>query len=347
VSLGPLMISVEGASLGDDERNWLASPLIGGVILFARNFADVAQLERLVADIHAIRDPSLLVAVDQEGGRVQRFGDPFTRLPPARVLGHLHDEDHEAAGRAARAVAWTMAAELLAVGVDMSFAPVVDLDRGLAGVIGDRALHEDAGVVAKLAREFCAGCRAAGMTATAKHFPTHAGAIQDSHTELAVDRRDLAELVDDLAPYRRLISSGLHSVMMAHVSFPEIDEAPASMSRWWIETQLRGEMEFSGAIISDDMSMVGASTGGDMADRVRAALDAGCDLVLICNAADRVPDVLAALDGYVDPAGELRLMRLRGKRGPSLAKLRESVEWQRAHELVESLNSRPALELEG
>lgn len=347
MSLGPLMISIGGLSLSAEERRWLASPLIGGVILFARNFADVEQLEQLVNDIHGVRDPSLLVAVDQEGGRVQRFGAPFTRLPPARALGHLYDEDREAAANAARALGWLMAAELLGVGVDMSFAPVVDVDRGLADVIGDRAFHEDFRAVGRLAREFCSGCRAAGMMATAKHFPTHAGVVQDSHTELAVDRREFAELVDDLAPYAKLIDANLHSIMVAHVTFPEIDPTPASMSRWWIETQLRGEMGFSGAIISDDMSMVGASGGGDMAGRVRAALDAGCDLVLVCNAPERVPEVLAALDGHVDPAGQLRLMRLRGKRGPALGTLRESDEWQRAHALVERLNARPKLELEG
>ena len=194
VSLGPLMIDLRGTAIADDEREWLKSPLVGGVILFTRNFASLEQLERLVGDIHAIRQPPLLVTVDHEGGRVQRFREPFFRLPPMRQLGHLYDEDPDKALKTAGAFGWLMAAELRAVGIDMSFAPCVDRDLGLADVIGDRALHDDARVVAALAKRFAAGAKRAGMAITAKHFPTHAGARSDSHTEFAVDRRPLDEL---------------------------------------------------------------------------------------------------------------------------------------------------------
>lgn len=347
MSLGPLMIGLRGLTLEPDERRWLESPLVGGAILFARNFADRGQLEALVADIHAVRDPPLLVTVDQEGGRVQRFGEPFAPLPPARALGHLWDRDPGAAERSARSMTWLMAAELRAVGVDLTFMPVVDLDRGLAEVIGDRALHEDAEAVSRLALAIEAGARAAGMTITAKHFPTHAGSKSDSHTHVAMDRRELDELDDDLEPYRQLIRRGLHSVMVGHVIFPALDPLPASFSSWWIETELRNTLGFSGAVISDDISMVGASVVGDLNARAAAALDAGCDLVLVCNASDAIPGLLEALDGYVDPAAQLRLMRLRGGKGQDWDGLCASPEWRRAREDLARLLAPPKLELEG
>ena len=347
MSLGPLMIDLKSTSIDADERAWLESPLVAGVILFKRNFADREQLERLVADIHAVREPPLLVAVDQEGGRVQRFREPFFRLPPMRALGRLYDRDPDAALDAARAFGWLMAAEMRAVGVDLSFAPVVDLDLRLADVIGDRALHSSAEVTAKLARRFVAGAGEAGMAATAKHFPTHAGVKADSHTEIAVDQREYEDLLDDLVPYRRLIAAGLAAVMVAHVGFPRLDPRPASLSPWWIKSQLRGELGFNGAVISDDMSMAGAAIGGTPAQRVRQALDAGCDLVLLCNAPYDVPAVLDALRGYVDPAAQVRLMRLRGRGRLDWDTLRASDEWRRASAMLGPLCERPDLELHG
>ena len=341
------MFSLRGATLDDDEREWLDSPSAGGVILFTRNFEDPAQLKSLVAEIHAIRSPPLLVAVDQEGGRVQRFGEPFTVLPPMRSLGHRYDIDPKAARKAAVDFGWLMAAELLAFGIDLSFAPVVDLDLGLAEVIGDRALHADAEVVAELADAFVDGMQAAGMVPTAKHFPTHAGAHADSHTDLAVDRRDYPVLFDDLLPYRRLIAAGLHSIMVGHVSFPLLDELPASLSRWWIETELRGRMRFSGAVISDDMSMEGAAGQGSIVERVALALDSGCDLVLLCNCPEAVPDVIDSLETFKDPAAQLRLMRLRGRAGPDLETLRRSPRWIQSKRSLESLVAKPSLTLEG
>ena len=347
MSLGPLMIDLRGKTLAADEREWLQSPLVGGVILFTRNFESVAQLERLVAEIHAARQPPLLVTVDQEGGRVQRFREPFFRLPPFRTLGRLYDEERELALKVAAACGWLMAAELRAVGVDLSFAPCVDLDRGLAKVIGDRALHREPAVVAALARRFAAGARKGGMAVAAKHFPTHAGAHSDSHTELAVDKRELAELDDDLKPYRDLIANGLAAVMVAHVSFPAVDSRPASLSSWWISQYLRGELGFKGAVISDDLSMAGASIAGSAAERVRLALEAGCDLVLLCNAPEQVPGVLDSMKGYVNPSAQLRLTRLHGRGNFAWESLHVSADWQKASALVASLGTRPKLTLEG
>ena len=347
MSLGPLMIDLRGRTLAADEREWLASPLVGGVILFTRNFESVEQLARLVADIHAVRQPPLLVTVDQEGGRVQRFREPFFRLPPFRALGRLYDEERDLALKTAGAYGWLIAAELRAVGVDMSFAPCVDLDRGLADVIGDRALHREAAVVAALARRFAAGAKKAGMGITAKHFPTHAGAHGDSHTDFAVDNRPLADLDDDLAPYRDLIANGLSAVMVAHVSFPAVDSRPASLSSWWIGGYLRGELDFKGVVISDDLSMAGASIAASAPDRVRLALEAGCDLVLLCNTPQQVPAVLDSLQGYVNPTAQLRLTRLHGRGHFDWENLHASADWQKASALVAALRARPTLTLEG
>jgi beta-N-acetylhexosaminidase len=347
VSLGPLMIDLRGTSIAPDEREWLQSPLVGGVILFTRNFASLEQLTALVAEIHAARQPPLLVTVDHEGGRVQRFREPFFRLPPLRALGRLYDEDRDLALRTAAAAGWLMAAELRAVGIDMSFTPCVDLDLGLSAVIGDRALHREAAAVAALARRFAAGAKKAGMAVTAKHFPTHAGAHSDSHTEFAVDNRELTDLDEDLRPYRDLIRNGLPAVMVAHVSFPKIEQRPASLSSWWIDHYLRGELEFKGAVISDDLSMVGAAVVGPPETRVRLALEAGCDLVLLCNAPDKVPPVLESLQGYVKPTAQLRLTRLHGRGEVAWDSLHASADWQKASALVTPLCVRPKLELEG
>jgi beta-N-acetylhexosaminidase len=341
------MIDLRGKTIAADEREWLQSPLVGGVILFTRNFESVEQLARLVAEIHAARQPPLLVTVDQEGGRVQRFREPFFRLPPLRALGRLYDEERELALRAAAACGWLMAAELRAVGVDLSFAPCVDLDRGLSKVIGDRALHREGAVVAALARRFASGAKKAGMAITAKHFPTHAGAHSDSHTELAVDKRELVELDEDLKPYRDLIANNLAAVMVAHVCFPAVDSRPASLSSRWISEYLRGELGFKGAVISDDLSMTGASIAGTPAERVRLALEAGCDLVLLCNAPEQVPGVLDSLKGYVNPSAQLRLTRLHGRGDIDWESLHASADWQKASALDASLEKRPKLTLEG
>ena len=334
---GPLMIDLKGTGVDAEERSWLQAPAVGGVILFTRNFRDLGQLEELVAEIHAARNPPLLVAVDHEGGRVQRFRAPFTELPPMRTLGRLHDRDPDEALAAARAFGWLMASELRAVGIDLSFAPVVDLDLGMAEVIGDRALHPGAAVVSALSVAFSAGANAAGMAVTAKHFPTHAGARADSHTALAVDDRDLDELTDDLDPYRHLIAGGLESVMAGHVIFPGADPLPASLSPFWMREQLRERLGFGGAVLSDDMSMAGADVGGGCAQRILQSLEAGCDMVLLCNAPEEIPAAIEAVADHRNPASAPRLARLRGGMRTGWKDLRRSERWRVASEQLDTL----------
>jgi beta-N-acetylhexosaminidase len=344
VSLGPLMIDLLGTQVLEEERDLLRHPLVGGVILFTRNYLDPQQLSALVGSIHALRSPPLIVAVDQEGGRVQRFRPGFSLLPPARRIGHEFDLDPRAGIALARALGWLMAAELRAHGVDISFAPCVDLDLGVSEVIGERAFHVDAGAVAQLAGAWMHGMREAGMAATAKHFPGHGAVVADSHQTLPVDRRTLP----DLTPYRRLIANGLPGVMAAHVLFPAVDSAPASLSARWIRDVLRGDLGFQGVVFSDDLSMGGAAAAyGDIVARARQALSAGCDMLPVCNNRASVLELLARLDIEPQPASSLRLVRLHGRSGaPQRAALEASPEWGRARELLARTTAAPALTLD-
>jgi beta-N-acetylhexosaminidase len=287
--LGPLMIDIAGTQLSALDRQRLCHPLVGGVILFARNYVDRAQLAALCADIHALRMPALPIAIDHEGGRVQRCREGFTVLPPMRALGVWWDTDPAAATAAARGIGHVLAAELRACGVDFSFTPVLDLDWGRSGVIGDRAFHRDPEAVVQLAGALIEGLHAAGMGCCGKHFPGHGWVAADSHVAVPVDERSLAELQPDLLPYRRL---KLDAVMPAHVIYPRIDARPAGFSPVWIDL-LRKEFAFAGVIFSDDLSMEGASVAGDIVDRANAAWAAGCDVLLVCNAPDAVGELLA------------------------------------------------------
>jgi beta-N-acetylhexosaminidase len=317
MTLGPVMVDLGGIALEPDERDLLAHPQVGSVILFTRNYEGRDQLARLVAEIHGIRTPPLLVAVDQEGGRVQRFREGFTRLPPLREIGRRFAADRAAGLALARQLGWLMAAELRAVGVDMSFAPCVDLDYGVSGVIGDRALHADAAAVSELAVAYMLGMRDAGMAATAKHFPGHGAVAADSHVALPVDRREWPDIESDLRPYRRLIANGLPAVMVAHVVFPAVDERPASLSRRWIGDVLRGELGFQGAVFADDLSMAGAVAWGDIATRAALAREAGCDVLPVCNDRRSALALIESLRSAPDPVGRMRLVRLHGRVGPS------------------------------
>jgi beta-N-acetylhexosaminidase len=345
MTLGPLMIDLEGTELKSIERELLQHPLVGSVILFARNYADPAQLAKLVADIHAVRSPALIVGVDHEGGRVQRFREGFSRLPPLRRIGHEYDASPRAGLALAREMGWLMAAELRAHGVDLSFAPCVDLDYGVSEVIGDRALHARAGAVGELAVAYMHGMRSAGMVATAKHFPGHGAVVADSHHALPVDRRTLVDLEADIAPYRVLIDNGLAGVMVAHVLYPEIDEVPASASRRWIRGYLRNELRFQGVVFADDLSMAGAAAVGGIVERAERALAAGCDVLPVCNHRE---SVIAVLDGFrpePDAAAALRRVRLRGRGQFSVEGLRASAEWQSAQLALERCATPPDLRL--
>jgi beta-N-acetylhexosaminidase len=347
MSLGPLMIDLAGTSVTAEERELLHHPLVGGVILFTRNYLDPAQLSALVAAIHAARSPPLIVAVDQEGGRVQRFRDGFSLLPPPRRIGHEFDLDARRGVTLARTLGWLMAAELRAHGVDISFAPCLDLDHGVS-FIGDRALHASAEVVGQLALAWMQGMRQAGMAATAKHFPGHGAVVADSHVTLPVDRRPLPDLAPDLAPYRRLIGNGLAAVMTAHVLFPSVDQAPASLSGRWIRDVLRGELGFQGVVFSDDLSMGGAAAAcGDVVTRARQALSAGCDMLPVCNHRVSVIELLTHLAVEPEPASSLRLVRLHGRTAaPDRRQLEATPEWRAARELLARTAAAPALTLD-
>jgi beta-N-acetylhexosaminidase len=345
MTLGPLMIDLVGPTVLPEERAMLAHPLVGGVILFARNYEGPEQLLQLTRDIHAVRSPPLLIAVDHEGGRVQRFRDGFSRLPPARRIGQLFDTDRAAGLSAARSMGWLMAAELRAHGVDLSFAPTVDLDYGLNEAIGDRALHPTAEATAQLAVAYMIGMREAGMAATAKHFPGHGAVVADSHVSLPVDRRELADLDQDLAPYRRLIANGLPGVMVAHILLPTEDAAPASLSARWIRGVLRTDLNFQGAIFTDDLSMGAVAVGSGIVERCERALAAGCDMLLVCNDPASRSQALAGVAAHPDPASQLRLVRMRGNERVSPAKLRASQAWNSAQQLLTRLAAAPALSL--
>ena len=346
MTLGPLMIDIQGKELTQEDRELLAHPLVGAVILFTRNFESVDQLERLVSDIRAIRTPALLITVDHEGGRVQRFRKGFTVLPPMRTIGREYDLDPAAGRQLARQCGWLMAAELRSVGVDMSFAPCVDLDYGVSSVIGDRAFHRDCHVVADLGIAFMGGMREAGMVATAKHFPGHGAVVPDSHVAMPVDRRSLPDMEDDIYPYRRLIDNGLASVMAAHVVFSEVDPLPAGFSRRWIVDELRARLGFDGAVFTDDLSMAGAAVVGDMVDRAKAALEAGCDVLSLCNNRQGVLQVIDSFRGTGDPLSQVRMARLHGKPGSSRETLQASLEWRTCEAAIKSSMERPNLSLD-
>lgn len=346
MTLGPLMIDIEGTALTAEDRDLLAHPLVGAVILFTRNFQSIEQLEDLVAQIRAARTPAPLITVDHEGGRVQRFREGFTVLPSMRLIGHEYDLDRHGGLTLARQCGWLMAAELRAVGIDMSFAPCVDLDYGVSSVIGDRAFHREPEAVAELAVAFMGGMREAGMAACAKHFPGHGAVVPDSHVAMPVDRRELVDMDQDLHPYRRLIDNRLPAVMAAHVVFPQVDALPAGFSPRWLQGELRRELGFNGAIFTDDLSMKGASVVGDMPARAAAALHAGCDVLSICNDRQGVLQVIESLPRSVDPVSQVRMARLHGKPGPDRLALRALQQWQTCEGATRGCLERPDLQLD-
>jgi len=309
---GPVMVDVAGTTLTKEEKRRLRHPLVGGVILFARNFESRRQLCALTRKIHRARGEPLLIAVDHEGGRVQRFReDGFTPLPAMQALGRLWDRDPLTAMRLATEAGYVLAAELRACGVDLSFTPVLDLDYGVSQVIGNRAFHRDPRVVAMLARALAQGLAQAGMAACGKHFPGHGFVGADSHHEIPVDPRALERILkDDAAPYAWLGDAVLPAVMPAHVIYPKVDKRPAGFSRRWVQDILRGQLGYDGVVFSDDLTMEGAAVAGDILARAQAALGAGCDMVLVCNRPDLADDLLARLDVAHPPESVARIRRL-------------------------------------
>ncbi len=333
-ALGPLMIDIQGTALTDLDRERLRHPLVGGIILFSRNYTDPEQLLALTTEIHALRQPPLLIAVDHEGGRVQRFREGFTRLPPMASLGQAWDADAPGALRLARQVGYVLAAELRARGVDFSFTPDLDLDYGRSSVIGSRAFHRRPEAVIALAGALIEGLRAAGMGSCGKHFPGHGWVEADSHLAIPVDERSLEALQEDIRPYREL---ALDAVMPAHVIYPRVDGSSSGFSRTW-HGYLRQELGFDGVVFSDDLSMEGASVVGDTLARVQAAYQAGCDMLLVCNAPDQAGDVLARWQVTPDPLRSARVARLMPRTpAPSWQALQADPDYQAAVTAIQAL----------
>jgi len=343
-SLGVVMLDVEGTQLNEADRRRLCHPLTGGVILFSRNYESPRQLAELTSEIHRLRSPPLLIAVDHEGGRVQRFREGFTRLPPMRALGAVWDEHPMRARHLARDSGYVLAAELRAHGVDLSFTPVLDLDFGNSAVIGDRAFHSQPQAVTELAGALIEGLALAGMAACGKHFPGHGFIAADSHTDVPVDTRSFAQIeAADLIPFRELIARGLTSVMPAHVIYPEVDDRPAGFSKIWLSQILRSQMKFQGVIFSDDLSMEGARVAGDIVARAEAALDAGCDMVLVCNRPAAADELLGRLQRDIHPASLARLARLHGRpSAPTLMALKATETYSRAVHSIGTVGAQSA-----
>lgn len=311
------MLDIKGHELAAEDRVRLMHPNVGGVILFSRNFESVEQISALCSSIHALRNPPLLIAVDHEGGRVQRFREGFTRIAPMRELGMIWDTHPSMAKQLSRMTGFVIASELRACGIDFSFTPVLDIDFGRSGVIGNRAFHEDPEAVAMLAHSLMTGLREGGMASVGKHFPGHGHVEADSHVAVPIDERSLDEIMDkDLVPFRQMVEFGLAAVMPAHVIYPEVDSLPAGFSTVWLKQVLRGELAFEGVIFSDDLSMEGAKVSGGIVERAMAALFAGCDMVLVCNDPDAADELLEGLKWEMPALSMLRLARMHGRPHP-------------------------------
>lgn len=315
------MLDVAGLTLTAHESDIINHPNTGAVILFSRNYDNPEQITELIHSIRAARNGDILIAVDQEGGRVQRFRNGFTRLPPASYYANK-PELAESAG-------WLMAMELLAVGVDFSFAPVLDIDCGVSEIIGDRSFSTQTFAATRLASLFRKGMKTAGMAATGKHYPGHGAVALDSHLTLPIDDRDLDTIrAKDLQPFAQLIDEGLEAIMPAHVVYSKVDPNPAGFSSFWLQQILRGELNFNGTIFSDDLSMEGAASVGDFPERARQAQQAGCDMILVCNNPTAAEQVLDALPITKDPLREQRLQAMRGKFHTSRKQLMNTEQWQ-------------------
>lgn len=325
--LGPVMLDVSGLELTESDIKKILHPQCGGIILFARNFSFVEQITELIAVIRKVR-PALLIAVDQEGGRVQRFREGFLNLPTLAGLGTIYDKDPEQALIDAENLGFLMATECRAVGVDFSFAPVLDIDYGNSKVIGDRAFHSDPEAISQLAAAYCRGMKKAGMSAVGKHFPGHGFVAADSHIDIPKDERKFSEIVQqDLQPFKYLVDKGIEGLMPAHVIYTACDEKPAGFSEYWLQTILRGQLGFKGVIFSDDLSMAAAQVAGTVVERAQAALKAGCDMLLVCNDPQAADEVLESLSGLDHNHAQNRLDAMRGQQKQNWEQAHSSQEW--------------------
>ncbi|HEX5337310.1 MAG TPA: beta-N-acetylhexosaminidase [Gallionella sp.] len=339
MGLGPVMLDVVGTRLTAEDEARLRHPLVGGVILFKRNYESPAQLAELTAAIHALRTPPLLIAVDHEGGRVQRFREGFTKIPAMREIGKIWDKHPQRARHLAQQAGYVLAAELRACGVDFSFTPVLDVDYGQSSVIGDRAFHSNPQAIAELAHSLLLGLKQGGMHTVGKHFPGHGYVQADSHLDIPVDEREFVDIeLCDLIPFRQMVGFGLSAVMPAHVIYPKVDNRPAGFSPIWLKNILRGQLGFDGVIFSDDLSMEGASVAGGIVQRAEAALHAGCDMVLVCNKPESADELLRGLHWEMPAASKARLAQMRGKgHAESLGQLHEHAHFLKALDEVAAI----------
>lgn len=338
-TIGALIADLEGTALTPEERDLISHPLIGGIILFARNYSSPKQLAELTESIRGARRDPLLIMVDQEGGRVQRFRQGFTSLPPFGAFGRLYDQDPSMATHYACEGGWLMAKELLAYHVDLSLTPSIDLNHPDSPVIGDRAFHADPHAVTSLANAYLCGMREAGMATTAKHFPGHGLVLTDSHLKLPEDKRSLSELeVQDLKPFRALIAAGLlNAVLVGHLLFSSIDSMPATYSEYWLRDVLRSRLRFSGTIVSDDLSMEGAHLASRYEDRVLAARSAGCDFVLLCNQRQGVINTIDHLPHQAHQITEDKWRPLQGRFSDASLPLQQDKRWMQTNHYFNQL----------
>lgn len=338
-TIGPVMIDFNGLQLTEQEIRRLKDPLVGGVILFTRNFESPSQLKRLLGEIRSERN-DIIVAVDHEGGRVQRFREGFTRIPCMGTLGKRYELDRASALKEAKEMGWLMAAELRAFDIDISFAPVMDRDYGISEVIGDRAFSSNPQSIIALCTAFISGMHEAGMASTGKHFPGHGAVVADSHVDIPIDKRSRAEIErEDMLVFKEMCKHGMDAVMPAHVIYPDVDSQPAGFSRVWINI-LRDQCDFDGVIFSDDLSMEGATVAGSFEARADAALAAGCDMILVCNNPDAADVVIKHLDSFkADDASSSRLLKMKGSRQFDMTELHQSERWQIATQIAFNLNS--------
>lgn len=344
LALGPVMVDLHGLEMEAEERDMLRHPLVGGVILFSRNYVSPDQVAALTRAIHELRQPHLLIAVDHEGGRVQRFRDGFSNLPACAAIGQAGT--NAKSNQLAEEAGWLMAAELLAVGVDLSFAPVLDIGGNISEVIGDRAFHTDPERIFQLARAYMKGMKQAGMAAVGKHFPGHGSVVEDSHVAVPRDDRDFQDInMKDLVPFERMIEAGLPALMPAHVIYSRVDKLPAGFSPIWLKQILRKQLKFQGTIFSDDLSMAGAEVIGGYPERAEAAMQAGCDMVLACNNRKGAIEILdnAAIESSVESRS--RLIRMHGHFSQNLAQLQQTELWQHRTQRICSLEKEPELHL--
>jgi len=332
MTLGPVVLDLDSTVLTEAEKQLLQHDAVGGVILFSRNIESYSQLEALIVSIREQRS-ELLICVDQEGGRVQRCRDGFTRIPPMQVFDQLYEQNSDEALALAQDCGWLLASEVLAIGIDYSFTPVLDVDEEFCSVIGDRAFSASAARVSELGGAFIAGAQEAGMAVTGKHFPGHGSVRGDSHLELPVDERSMLEITEkDLLPFQQLKGS-LDAVMPAHILFPEIDpKAAVGFSKVWLQDVLRQQLGFKGVIFSDDLTMEGATQVGSYIDRARAAIEAGCDMVLVCNNREGALSVLNGLHASLHHCNLAPRDAMRARKRVDRNVLQQSRRWQDTQE---------------